>query len=1082
MGSSWNASKGSFTTDGNFAVSGAPPVSGNWAAVVPSLGTSDYSVVARLSVPAGSLYSGIVARSSVPGAFDSDLYAAQISTQGQVNLYRRNSWSWTLLASAPASISAGTEYSLELDVSGSSPVQLAVSLNGAQAISVADSSASRITSGVPGIENYDANVKYDSFVVTGAGTTASPDFAISASPSSLTGAGTSSITVSPVNGFAGTVNLAVSGMPSGSSATFSPTSISGGGSSTLTLSPGTAAAGTYSLTVTGTSGSLSQHSTSISWTIAGSADFSISSSPSSVSGSATAAIAVTAQNGFSGTVSLAVGGVPSGASATLSPTGVPGSGSSTLTLSIGTAAAGTYPLTVTGTSGSLSHSTSISWTIAGSADFAISSSPSSVSGSATAAITVTAQNGFSGTVSLAVGGVPSGASATLSPTSVSGSGSSTLTLSIGTAAAGTYSLTVTGTSGSLSHSTSISWTISGTTSSVLFSDDFSRTSGMGGSWDVNHGSFTTDGNFAVSGAPPVSGNWAAVVPSLGTSDYSVVARLSVPAGSLFSGVVARSSIAGAFDSDLYAAQISTQGQVNLYRRNSWAWTQLGTASAAIAAGTEYTLELDVSGSSPVQLTVSLNGARAISVADSSASRITSGVPGIENYDANVKYDSFVVSGAGSPPPPPPPPPPTGGDWPFYRHDVAGTSNAGGSITSAQAANLRLLFQVSIPVSVANPVVANGTLYIASAGRLLALDAQTGATRWSRGTGVSTAGACTFSQGAVGAAAVVGNTVYAPGGDGNLYAFDTNGNQLWATPVANTANDEFLWSSAIPIGGSIYVGIATLEESTCSRVVPGRLVGVDQVTGAITGTWWADANHGDGGGIWTSAAFDPALGRIFVTTGNVDFGVSASNEPWQQAFVAINQSTLQTADSLQPVGTDFTTDFDFGASPTLYETSAGRHMVVATNKNGLVYALDRTHLAGGVLWTSTISVASDSVDLGSGSIVSPTFANGHVFVGGGTTPDGFVGAIAALDPATGATMWKMHPDGFVLPAMAASGSVLAAGVSHSSDGTGRIYVLDQSSGAVLFTLATAGKIFAEPTWANGVLYVVDLAGNLYALSP
>jgi outer membrane protein assembly factor BamB len=77
---------------------------------------------------------------------------------------------------------------------------------------------------------------------------------------------------------------------------------------------------------------------------------------------------------------------------------------------------------------------------------------------------------------------------------------------------------------------------------------------------------------------------------------------------------------------------------------------------------------------------------------------------------------------------------------------------------------------------------------------------------------------------------------------------------------------------------------------------------------------------------------------------------------------------------------------------------------------------------------------------------------------------------------------MHPDGFVLPAMAASGGVLAAAVSHASDGTGRIYVLDQSSGAVLFTLATPGEITGEPTWANGILYVVDTAGNLYALSP
>jgi outer membrane protein assembly factor BamB len=56
------------------------------------------------------------------------------------------------------------------------------------------------------------------------------------------------------------------------------------------------------------------------------------------------------------------------------------------------------------------------------------------------------------------------------------------------------------------------------------------------------------------------------------------------------------------------------------------------------------------------------------------------------------------------------------------------------------------------------------------------------------------------------------------------------------------------------------------------------------------------------------------------------------------------------------------------------------------------------------------------------------------------------------------------------------------VSRLSDNTGAIVVLDQTTGAVLFSLATPERIFAQPTWANGTLYVVDLAGNLYALRP
>ena len=98
---------------------------------------------------------------------------------------------------------------------------------------------------------------------------ASPDFSLAASPSSVSGAGTSTVSVGALNGFTGTVSLAASGAPAGASATLSPTSVAGSGSSTLTLSPGSAAAGTYPITVTGTSGTLT-HSASVSWTIAGS--------------------------------------------------------------------------------------------------------------------------------------------------------------------------------------------------------------------------------------------------------------------------------------------------------------------------------------------------------------------------------------------------------------------------------------------------------------------------------------------------------------------------------------------------------------------------------------------------------------------------------------------------------------------------------------------------------------------------------------------------------------------------------------------------------------------------------------------
>lgn len=92
------------------------------------------------------------------------------------------------------------------------------------------------------------------------------DFSISASPSSLSGSGTSTILTEVTSGH-GTVSLAVSGTPSGATASVSPTSVTAGGSSTLTVNAGTAAAGVYTITVTGLEG-VARHSTIVTLTIA----------------------------------------------------------------------------------------------------------------------------------------------------------------------------------------------------------------------------------------------------------------------------------------------------------------------------------------------------------------------------------------------------------------------------------------------------------------------------------------------------------------------------------------------------------------------------------------------------------------------------------------------------------------------------------------------------------------------------------------------------------------------------------------------------------------------------------------------
>jgi hypothetical protein len=214
------------------------------------------------------------------------------------------------------------------------------------------------------------NTRIASFKFPGCGAPPTPDFTLTASPSSQTvaqGASTTyTATVTPSGGFTGTVTFSVSGLPAGASGSFNPTSVSGSGTSTLTvLTSATTPAGSYPLTITGTSGTLI-HSISVTLVVsaAGGSDFAISASPSSQTvaqgASTTYTVTITATGGFAGTVNFSVSGLPPRTSASFNPVSVTGSGSSTLTVSTSRKTPrGSFVLTITGTAGSLVHSATI---------------------------------------------------------------------------------------------------------------------------------------------------------------------------------------------------------------------------------------------------------------------------------------------------------------------------------------------------------------------------------------------------------------------------------------------------------------------------------------------------------------------------------------------------------------------------------------------------------------------------------------------------------------------------------------------------------------------------------------------------
>jgi uncharacterized membrane protein len=353
-----------------------------------------------------------------------------------------------------------------------------------------------------------------------------PSFTLSASPATVTvspgGSTASMVTVNQQNGFSGLVGLKVSGLPSGVTGTFSPATTNGGSELTIAASA-SAAPGTATLTVTGTSGSLSA-TTTIGLTVAAPPSFTLSASPASVTvaqgGTGSSTITVTPQNGFNGTVALAASGLPTGVTASFN--------GSALTLSASASAAtGTSTVTITGTSGSLSSKTTVSLTVTAAPGYTLAASPASVSlapgGSAPSTITVTPQNGFSGTVTFSVSGLPTGVTATFSPTASPKTSSLTFTAAA-SAAPGSSTVTVSGTSGTVINKTTISVTVTPPPGFALSATPVSLSLAQGGSASsaiaiTPQGGFNGTVALAASGLP--NGVTAAFSPASAASANTV---------------------------------------------------------------------------------------------------------------------------------------------------------------------------------------------------------------------------------------------------------------------------------------------------------------------------------------------------------------------------------------------------------------------------------------------------------------------------------------------------------------------------------------------------------------------------------
>lgn len=300
----------------------------------------------------------------------------------------------------------------------------------------------------------------------------------------------------------------------------------------------------------------------------------------------------------------------------------------------------------------------------------------------------------------------------------------------------------------------------------------------------------------------------------------------------------------------------------------------------------------------------------------------------------------------------------------------------------------------------------------------ALDANTGALKWSYTGGASFVySSATYKDG----------VVYAGCIDNYVYAFNAiNGKLLWKTSVCTTGIE----SDAVIVDSTVYVGTNDDE-----------MIALNAITGAVKWRYLTGANVSSSPKISNGAVYfgssDGALYALQAATGQLIWKYQTGN--------MINQSGASLVNDILYVGSRdnylYAINAQNGSLIWRYNTGVSLEQSSPTVANGVVYI-------GGWYDVPSFSVKGSvyAIDAATGMLVweklidtgfstSPFVNNNRLFICGDD------GNISALDAATGSTIWQK-----TILANSASPAEVNDIVYVGGGGTRYFYALDASTGS------------------------------------
>jgi outer membrane protein assembly factor BamB len=424
------------------------------------------------------------------------------------------------------------------------------------------------------------------------------------------------------------------------------------------------------------------------------------------------------------------------------------------------------------------------------------------------------------------------------------------------------------------------------------------------------------------------------------------------------------------------------------------------------------------------------------------------------------------------------------EWPAPNGDLYNTRVAHSTIASTNVSKLGVAWTVPLQskgadgADVANPVLANGIAYLQDgASNVIAVRYATGRVLWTHDynspeisgpNGVTIANGRIYGVTASGVFALDAQT-------GQQVWYDTHlaAGQVHFDIAPQVANGKVFVSSAITVGGGI---IYALDANTGSTLWSFQTV-IDKVGQQLKAT---------AGGAWDALLIGPD-DSVYAGIGNPYLSLqeaqaTPSRELYTDSIVKLNQTTGQLEWYYQSFPDDFH-DWDLQISP-IYTTVAGRPVVLAAGKGGVVFAFDAA--SGQLLWKTAVGIHNGHDDddqlaldgtlhlqtpytLEPGEVggveTNMAAADGVVYVPVDNLPETFAtatarvgtsnfaqgkGEMVAIDLATGKPLWATQ-----LPQLPLGGATVSNDLVLTTTFTGELIALSRQDGSVVWTVQLPG---------------------------